>query len=135
MSNMLTDAAEDAAESDDTGRRIMTARFIADEILRGAKRVSGKAARALADGFVARDRQAAASYQELQALRSHYDRAAPEHNLLALLDLYQARESESNAKLSACRSALAEACDLATKIDRGDGYTDQIAELRKAGEP
>lgn len=38
-------------------------------------------------------------------LRSHYDAAAPEHNLLALLDLYHDRECAAvreNAKLRAC---------------------------------
>jgi hypothetical protein len=33
--------------------------------------------------------------RELASLRSHYDRAAPEHNLLALLDLFMEREHEA----------------------------------------
>lgn len=43
---------------------------------------------------------------ERDSLRSHYNRAAPEHNLLALLDLYEERADK-------LRALLAEACQIA----------------------
>jgi hypothetical protein len=40
-----------------------------------------------------------ALHTQLARLQNHYDRAAPEHNLLALLDLYEHRASQAEAAL------------------------------------
>jgi hypothetical protein len=44
--------------------------------------------------------------RERDALQRHYDAAAPEHNLLALLDLYEARERTAEARLARAEEAL-----------------------------
>ena len=45
-------------------------------------------------------RNVAALIAEVRALRRHYDAAGPDHNLLALLDLYHEREQAALAKLA-----------------------------------
>jgi len=52
-------------------------------------------------------RQNAELRAEVAKLRRHYDAAGPEHNLLALLDLYHEREQEALA-LAASAQAQAE---------------------------
>lgn len=47
-----------------------------------------------------------AAEAESAKLRSHYDAAAPEHNLLALLDLYEGRRLEAVAECERLRGAL-----------------------------
>jgi hypothetical protein len=44
--------------------------------------------------------------QELERLKHHYDNAAPEHNLLALLDLYEERKDEAEAELADLRARI-----------------------------
>lgn len=56
--------------------------------------------------------------KERDALRSHYDRAAPEHNLLALLDLYAERESAACAE---CERMRADAGGLRSRARMADG--------------
>ena len=51
----------------------------------------------------ARLRAAAAEVEQLQR---HYDAAAPEHNLLAVLDLYEGRRLEAEAEVERLRGAL-----------------------------
>jgi chromosome segregation ATPase len=47
--------------------------------------------------------------RERDALQRHYDAAAPEHNLLALLDLYWEREEDATAERDQARAELAAA--------------------------
>ena len=47
---------------------------------------------------------------EVERLRRHYDAAGPEHNLLALLDLYHEREQAAIAKLAEAKRLGLEAC-------------------------
>ena len=55
---------------------------------------------------------------ERDALRLHYDAAGPEHNLLALLDLYHARMTEARTESERLSGQLADADrQLATTID------------------
>ena len=56
---------------DTNATKVMTARYIADEIRRGSDRCTLKATRALAEGFDVCDRQRAAHAREAMALRSH----------------------------------------------------------------
>lgn len=53
-----------------------------------------------AAGIVALRNAAPALIAEVRALRRHYDAAGPDHNLLALLDLYHEREQAALAKLA-----------------------------------
>jgi len=48
---------------------------------------------------------------ERDALQLHYDAAGPEHNLMALLDLYHERESEALAELDAAAHGIAQVLD------------------------
>jgi len=49
---------------------------------------------------------------EVERLRRHYNAAGPEHNLLALLDLYHEREQAAIAKLAEAKRLGMEACAL-----------------------
>lgn len=44
--------------------------------------------------------------RENAKLRHHYDAAAPEHNLLALLDLYEGRRLEAEAEVGRLRAEI-----------------------------
>jgi hypothetical protein len=54
----------------------------------------------VASAIVATLNAAPALIAEVRALRRHYDAAGPDHNLLALLDLYHEREQAALAKLA-----------------------------------
>jgi len=60
---------------------------------------------------------------ERDALAKHYDRAAPEHNLLALLDLYDEREREARAEVERMR-AVYEAASALYEADQTDAMSD-----------
>ena len=51
---------------------------------------------------------------EVERLRRHYNAAGPEHNLLALLDLYHEREQAAIAKLAEAKRLGLEAHDIAS---------------------
>ena len=59
--------------------------------------------------LIADARAAVALRQELAALRAHFDAAAPEHNLPALLDLYNDRTTEARAEIARLTAELAAA--------------------------
>lgn len=67
--------------------------------------------------LIAEARAAVALRQELAALRAHFDAAAPEHNLPALLDLYNDRTTEAREKLAEAKRLGLEACDAAQMSD------------------
>ena len=64
---------------------------------------------------------------EVRALRRHYDAAGPDHNLLALLDLYHEREQAALAKLAETTSLLRSAGDLFVEIQATDGEDEHKA--------
>ena len=80
--------------------------------------VDDQAQRAIADTLnaaphlIAEARAAVALRQELAALRAHFDAAAPEHNLPALLDLYNDRTTEAREKLAEAKRLGLEAVKL-----------------------
>jgi len=49
--------------------------------------------------------------RERDVLQRHFDAAAPEHNLLELLDLYDERRREAEAEVARVRALLSEAAD------------------------
>lgn len=61
-----------------------------------------------AAGIVALRNAATALIAEVRALRRHYDAAGPDHNLLALLDLYHEREQAALAKLAEAKRMIAD---------------------------
>jgi len=76
-----------------------------------------------------------AARKERDALQRHYDATGPEHNLLALLDLYESREREALAgEADAVRRA--ESAELGCEIayrreptqDEGDAHEDALGE-------
>jgi len=75
------------------------------------------ALRNAAPHLIAEARAAVALRQELAALRAHFDAAAPEHNLPALLDLYNDRTTEAREKLAEAKRLGLEACDAAQMSD------------------
>lgn len=70
------------------------------------------ALRNAAPHLIAEARAAVALRQELAALRAHFDAAAPEHNLPALLDLYNDRTTEAREKLAEAKRLGLEAVKL-----------------------
>jgi hypothetical protein len=86
------------------------------------------------DACAAQCREAAAQLDALtaerDALKLHYDAAGPEHNLLALLDLYWEREQAAKAELARCHDRLA---GLEAERDERDKHTTaRIRELEDA---
>lgn len=64
---------------------------------------------------------------KVRALRRHYDAAGPDHNLLALLDLYHEREQAALAKLAEAKRLGLEACDFFGRIGAEDSYSTHTA--------
>lgn len=75
-----------------------------------------------AAGIVALRNAAPALIAEVRALRRHYDAAGPDHNLLALLDLYHEREQAALAKLAEAKRLGLEFVALHREAGNCDGW-------------
>lgn len=64
-----------------------------------------------------------AAEADVERLRQHYDAAAPEHNLLAVLDMYEGRRLEAVAEVERLRGEVAEHRALLRWFLDGDDHT------------